>query len=369
MEGFESLKEVFNDNIGSFLYKYVEPADPVDIQSHQLALAAEEHDLIICIGFFHTSPLDYTAGSYPSQQFSLIDDVLDRPNVASIIFKEHEGSFLVGAMAAMTTQTNKVGFLGGMDIFLINKFLAGYQQGVNYFDEDIQTTVAYSPDPANVWGDISGGKIIGNDLFDQDHDVIYTAAGMTGMGVMEAASERSGVFGIGVDSDWDGYFPGKILCSMIKKTGTAVYKTIEDLFHGSWSAGLSELGIVEDGVDISPMIYNTDIRDGLYTKDSVTQTRWEFIQDIKQMISSGTLLVIDTPNWSSLTFYEPTASTTTTVTSDDTKTTLTITTTSTSKTTTEEVTTTIPTEITSWPGLMPILLLLSLILMRKRRGK
>ncbi len=363
--GYNGLEEVINNYYGSFLYKYVEPATTAEIQMYQQNLAAEGHDLIICYGFLQTAYLDVLSNLYPSQRFILIDDVLIKPNVASFTFKEQEGSFLVGAMAAMTTQSNKVGFLGGMDIYLTNKFLAGYQQGIKYIRDDITTTVAYSPDPAYPWTDIPGGKLVGSQLYDQGHDIVYAAAGVTGLGVMEAASERTGFYAVGVDYDQDDLFPGKILCSMLKKFDTAVYKVIEDFLHGLWSAGNFELGLAEDGVDISPMMYTAAIRDGLFTVDSVTKTRWDFISDIKQMIIAGILSVTDTPDWSSLSMFVPTLSTTTTTVASETTVT---TTTSKIKPTTGDETTPTST-ITSWPSFIPLFVLSFLIIIRKRRRR
>jgi basic membrane protein A len=214
--GLVQANETYGDQIK---LSWVEPETIPEFDTFQNDLAdTGKYDLIICIGFLQTSALNVTARTYPDQKWVLIDDVIDLPNINSITFKEHEGSFLVGAMAAMTTNTSKLGFLGGLDIYLINKFRAGYEQGVEYIDDTINVTAVYSPDPTNPWGDIAGGKQVATTLYSQGIDIVYAAAGGTGLGVMEAADETDDALAIGVDSDQDYLYPGKILCSMLKKS-------------------------------------------------------------------------------------------------------------------------------------------------------
>ncbi|MFX0016368.1 MAG: BMP family protein [Promethearchaeota archaeon] len=356
---YHGLQEVFDDYIGTFLYKYVEPTSFDEFGDLQQNLVNEGHDLIICVGFSHTSPLTITSNNFPDQRFTLIDDVVNKPNVASIIFKEQEGSYLVGAMAAMTTETNKVVFFGGINNHLINRFLAGYQGGLYYINQDISLTAAYTPDQDHPWTDFDGGKQVGADLYHQGNDIIYTAAGtVTGAGVMEAASERTQVYAIGVDVDQDGLYPGKVLCSMVKKYDTAVYRTIEDLLQRRWTGGVTELGLAEDGVDISPMKYTMGIRDGLYTKNSITKTRWEWISEIRQSIINETITVNYIPDWSSISIYKPPSTTTEPSTTER-------------KTTTEKSTTmtSISPEISNWPGFMPIIVIFTIFFIRKKRKR
>lgn len=275
---------------------YVEPETIPEFATYQNDLAADgKYDLIICVGFLQTSALNETARTYPDQNFTLIDDVIDLPNINSITFKEHEGSFLVGAMAAMTTSTYKLGFLGGLDIYLINKFRAGYEQGAHYINNTVNVTSVYAPDPTNPWVDIAGGKSVGETLYSQGIDIIYAAAGGTGQGVFQAADEGTDVLAIGVDSDQDYLYPGKILCSMLKKVETAVYSSVEAVVEGTWAAGASQYGIAQDGVGISGMYNTTTIRDGNFVFGGVTKTRWEWILDIKAKIVAGTIVVDDTP--------------------------------------------------------------------------
>jgi basic membrane protein A len=283
-----------NDINVSFIYR--EPTNIPEFETYQEEFASNGSiDLIICVGFLQTSALNITAQAYPSQKFVLIDDVLDLTNVNSITFKEHEGSFLVGAMAAFATETDKLGFLGGLDIYLINKFRAGYEQGAKFVNPDIEITAKYSPNPDNPWGDLAGGKEVAETLYGEGIDVIYAAAGGTGIGVFEAANETTGALAIGVDSDQDYIAPGKVLCSMLKKVETAVSTSVDALVEGTWEGGASQLGLAEDGVGISNMTYTESYKNKQVEFDGVTKSAYEHIQDIRQQIIDGDIVVGDIP--------------------------------------------------------------------------
>lgn len=293
--GYEQANDTYGDEID---VDYVEPDDIPEFLTYQNSMATDGiYDLIICIGFLQATALNESAQDFPEQNWVIIDDdtiVMD--NVKSITFKEHEGSFLVGAMAAMTTQTDKLGFLGGMDIFLINKFLAGYQQGAAYINPSINVTETYmTVPPPNCWFDAPTAKIIGENLYSQDIDIIFAAAGGAGQGIFQAANETTGAYGIGVDSDQDGDMPGKVLASMLKLVETAVFSSIKDIVDDTWTNTAVSLGIVEEGVGISPMTYTTTIKNGNFVFGGVTKTRWEWVQDIITKIKDGTIVVSDTP--------------------------------------------------------------------------
>lgn len=277
-------------------FVYREPASIPEFETYQNELALNgSYDLIICVGFLQTSALNQTARTYPSQNFVLIDDVLELDNVQCITFKEHEGSFLVGAMAAMTTNTSKLGFLGGLDIYLINKFKVGYEQGAKYIDDSITVDVKYSPNPDNPWGDLAGGKTVAETMYGTGIDIVYSAAGGTGLGVFEAANETANAMAIGVDSDQDHLAKGKVLCSMIKKVETAVSAPTDEIIEGTFTSGHSEYGLAEDGVDISAMTYTPVAKNRMVMFDGVNQTAWQHIQDIKADIIAGDI-VVDTPD-------------------------------------------------------------------------
>jgi basic membrane protein A len=163
------------------------------------------------------------------------------------VFKEHEGSFLVGLLAAQASKTGKVGFVGGMDIPLIRKFACGYVQGVKYAKKDAEVFQNMTGTTGAAWNDpVKGGELAKGQI-DRGADVIYHAAGGTGVGVMRAAAD-AGKLGIGVDSNQNGMHPGKILTSMVKRVDVATYNAFDQAKKGAFKAGVSVLGLAEDGV-------------------------------------------------------------------------------------------------------------------------
>ncbi|MDH5401317.1 MAG: BMP family ABC transporter substrate-binding protein [Candidatus Heimdallarchaeota archaeon] len=253
-------------------------------------------DLVIGIGFSAGDGIIAASTANPSMKFMIIDSEVDAANVAAINFKEQEGSFLVGAMAGMVTSSKKLGFLGGLDIPLINRFGAGYEHGARYMDRDISVTVEYSPNPDNPWGDLDGGALVAESMIQSGIDIIYAAAGGTGIGVFNAVAEQNAAqtenqyYGIGVDSDQDHISPGNVLASMIKKVDVAVEGNIVDLMESTWSAGIVRLGLADNGVDISPMTYTPTEKNAEYNS---THTRWEVIEGLKQQIINGAITVAE----------------------------------------------------------------------------
>jgi len=185
--------------------------------------------------------------------------VVDKPNVQSIVFKEQEGSFLVGVIAAKTTKTGKVGFVGGMDIPLISKFECGYAQGVKYASDGKDEVFANmtGTTPA-AWNDPVKGGELAKSQFDRGADIVYAAAGATGQGVLKAAADADKL-AIGVDSDQDYLFPGKVLTSMVKHVDNATYKDFMDAKNGTWKPGIQALGLKEGGVDFAVDQWNQGV--------------------------------------------------------------------------------------------------------------
>ncbi len=203
---------------------------------------------IMTVGFAWETALKKVAPEFPKTDFSIIDDVVDLPNVQSIVFKEQEGSFVVGVIAAKTTKTGKVGFVGGMDIPLISKFECGYAQGVKYAsggkDEVFANMTGTTP---AAWNDpVKGGELAKSQI-DRGADIVYAAAGATGQGVLKAAAD-AGKFGIGVDSNQNGLFPGHVLTSMLKHVDVATYDSFMAAKNGKWKAGVEVLGLKDGGV-------------------------------------------------------------------------------------------------------------------------
>jgi basic membrane protein A len=198
---------------------------------------------IIAIGFAQATTVDKIAKDFPKTQFAIIDGVSDKPNVQSVLFKEHEGSFLVGMIAALTSKTGKVGFIGGMDIPLIRKFQCGYEQGVKYANPKGEVFVNMVGTTGSAWNDPARGGELARAQFAKGADVVFAAAGGTGMGVYQAARDAKKL-AIGVDSNQNHLQPGTMLTSMVKRVEVAVYEAAK-----SFKPGKVVLGLKEDGID------------------------------------------------------------------------------------------------------------------------
>ncbi|WP_422013914.1 BMP family lipoprotein [Roseateles sp.] len=198
---------------------------------------------IISIGFAQASALQQVAKDFPKTQFAIIDAKVDLPNVQSLLFKEHEGSYLVGAMAAMVSKTGKVGFVGGMDIPLIRKFQCGYEQGAKATNAKIEVFSNMTGTTSSSWNDPTRGGELAKAQFAKGSDVVFAAAGGTGVGVYQAAKD-AGKLAIGVDSNQNHLQPGTMLTSMVKRVDVAVYNVLK-----AWKPGVSVLGLKEGGVD------------------------------------------------------------------------------------------------------------------------
>jgi basic membrane protein A len=203
---------------------------------------------IIMPGFAWATALGKVADEYPNTKFGIIDAVVDKPNVQSMVFKAEEGSFLVGVIASETSKTGKLGFVGGMDIPLISAFECGYAQGVKYDSGGKAEVIANmtGTTPA-AWNDpVKGGELAKSQI-DRGADIVYAAAGATGQGVLKAAADAN-KFGIGVDSNQNGLFPGKILTSMLKRVDVATFDSFQDAKNGTWKPGVQVFGLKNDGV-------------------------------------------------------------------------------------------------------------------------
>lgn len=202
---------------------------------------------IVVTGFAFGDAVNTVAAEFPDTQFAIIDMVVDQPNVRSVVYKEHEGSYLVGILAAMASKTGTVGFVGGMDIPLISKFACGYVQGAKSVNPDITVIQNMTGTTPSAWNDpVKGGELTKAQV-DQGADVVYHAAGGTGRGVLQAAAD-AGILGIGVDSNQNHLFPGKVLTSMLKRVDVAVYNAFKDGTSDAFTTGFSVLGLAEEGV-------------------------------------------------------------------------------------------------------------------------
>ena len=203
--------------------------------------------IVVGIGFSQASGMEKVAREFPNLKFAIVDAVVDLPNVQSIVFKEHEGSFLVGMAAAMASKTGKVGFVGGMDIPLIRRFALGYEEGARYVNPKIEIFQNMTGTTPAAWNDPTRGGELARSQFDRGADVVYAAAGATGLGVLQAAKDK-GRLAIGVDSNQNHIHPGTILTSMTKRVDLAVYETFKTAKEGIWKGGVRSLGVAEGGV-------------------------------------------------------------------------------------------------------------------------
>ncbi|MGL4997628.1 MAG: BMP family lipoprotein [Cetobacterium sp.] len=263
-------------------FKYVEPASPAEDEEFLREYAEAGYDLIIATGFQMTESAKAVAADYEDVKFLMIDDVVDLPNVKSLIFKEEEGSFLVGVIAGLMTKNNAVGFVGGMENPLIKKFEVGFKQGAEYVSPGVKFYSVYTTGP-NPFNDPVRGKENAISEINQGADVIYHAAGGTGMGVIAAAKEKK-VFAIGVDSNQDGVAPGTVLTSMLKNVDVGVYDTIKALQSGEFLAGLSVYGAKENGVGVTEFEF---------TKDIIGAEKLQKFEEIKAKLMAGEIKVSD----------------------------------------------------------------------------
>ena len=202
---------------------------------------------IIAAGFAQAEAVTKVAKDYPDLKFAIIDMVVEPKNTESIVFKEHEGSYLVGVLAALASKTGKVGFVGGMDIPLIRKFACGYVQGVKYANPQAEVLQNMTGTTGAAWTDPVKGGELAKAQIDRGADVIYHAAGGTGIGVLRAAAD-AGKLGIGVDSNQNMLHPGKVLTSMLKRVDVATIDSFKAAKDGTWKAGVTVLGLKENGV-------------------------------------------------------------------------------------------------------------------------
>jgi basic membrane protein A and related proteins len=210
-------------------------------------MARRGSQIVVAIGFSQASGVEKVAKEFPALKFAIVDAVVDLPNVQSIVFKEHEGSFLVGMAAAMASKTGKVGFVGGMDIPLIRRFALGYEEGARYVNPKIEVFQNMTGTTPAAWNDPTRGGELARSQFDRGADVVYAAAGATGLGVLQAAKDK-GKLAIGVDSNQNHIHPGSILTSMVKRVDLAVYESFKATKDGTWKPGVRVMGVAEGGV-------------------------------------------------------------------------------------------------------------------------
>lgn len=255
-----------------------EITNPAQREQAKRRMAERGANPIVAIGFSQGSSLEKVARDFPKLQFAIVDTVVALPNVQSIVFREHEGSFLVGMMAAMASKTGKVGFVGGMDIPLIRRFQCGYEQGAKYANPKAEVSGNMTGTTPAAWNDPARGAELAKAQFANGTDVIFAAAGTSGLGVLQAAKD-AGKLAIGVDSNQNHLHPGTILTSMIKRVDVAVYNAFKGV-----KPGINTLGLKEGGVDYALDEHNAKL---------VTADMQKRVDAAKADIIGGKLKVID----------------------------------------------------------------------------
>lgn len=228
--------------------KYVEASDMSALEGFHRSFAKKNFDIIIGVGIAQVDAVKKVAAQFPKQKFALVDGDAGLPNVKSLLFEEHEGSFLVGALAAMKSQSGKVGFIGGMDIPLIRRFEMGYRAGALHINPKIQTVSHYIGITSEAWNNPTKAKELALTQFSSGVDIIFVAAGASGGGVFDAAEDRK-KFAVGVDSNQNWVKPGIILTSMLKRVDVAVFETIREVKENKFTGGVVRFGLKNQGVD------------------------------------------------------------------------------------------------------------------------
>ncbi len=264
-------------------YMEFEPTTEAQREQALRNMARRGANIIVAVSFAQTSAVETVAAELPEVKFTLIDGVVDAPNVQSVVFKEHEGSFLVGMLAAMASQSGKVGFIGGMDIPLIRKFACGYEQGAKRVNADAEVFVNMTGTTPAAWNDPTKGGELARSQFDRGADVVFAAAGGTGVGVYQAAVD-AGKLAIGVDSNQNHLHPGTMLTSMVKRVDVAVEDAFRSVMEGTWEPGIKVLGLSEDGVAWALDEHNRAL---------VTADMEERMRSAEKLITSGEIAVAD----------------------------------------------------------------------------
>jgi len=263
--------------------KTVESSDDISLEPTLRTFAQKQFPLIIAVGFVQKNAVERVAKQFPKTHFVLIDATSDIPNVRSIVFKEHEGSFLVGALSAMASKSHKIGFVGGMDIPMIRRFQLGFESGVKHISPQAMVFTNYVGSSSDAWRNPTKAKELALSQYNKGVDVIFSPSGASGLGVFDAA-EQMQKLAVGCDSNQNWVKPGLILTSMLKKVDVAVFNAIELETQSKFQGGVFDLGLTENGVDYSLDEFNRKL---------ISSEMENRIQSIKSDISKKRLSVPD----------------------------------------------------------------------------
>ena len=276
----------------------VEPGNPTSIEPAMRAFAEKGFDLIIGVGFAQGPILQRVATDYPNVKFAIVDGVIfeadgktPKSNVASLIFREHEGSYLVGMIAAEKSKTGVLGFLGGMDIPLIHRFQKGYEEGAHAVNPNIRVIANYVGVTDGAWNNPGKGKELAVAQIEKGADVIFTAAGNSGLGAFDAVEQygknaqgEANKFVIGVDSNQNAVKPGFVLTSMVKRVDNAVYDVVTEVLGGGFKGGFHVFGLEKDGVAYALDQHNQPL---------IPQKTLDDVEAAKAKIVAGEIKVTD----------------------------------------------------------------------------
>lgn len=263
--------------------KYVEATDNNSLETLHRNFAQKKYDLVIGIGFAQADAIKKVSALFPDTKFAIVDGEVNAKNVRSLLFEEHEGSYLVGAAAAMKSKSGVVGFIGGMDIPLIRRFQKGFEAGVKSINPKAKVLISYIGVTGEAWNNPAKAKEIALSQVSQKADVIFHAAGASGSGLFDAASDKK-IFAIGVDSNQNWVKPGVVLTSMLKKVDVAVFETIKSVKAGSFQSGVNRFGLKDGGIDWALDEHN---------KKLWSAAEIEKLNQVKKSIVSGKVSVPD----------------------------------------------------------------------------
>lgn len=274
--------EKFRDETGSKVREFELERDAQSLQILR-NFASRGFEPIVAIGFNQASALKAAAEEFPETSFAIVDMVEERPNIASYVFKEQEGAYLAGMLAAMASKTGTIGFVGAMDIPIIRRFLCGYRLGAEAVSPDVQVLSSTVGDTPAAFADPARGAELARDQIQRGADVIIQAAGGTGIGVLQAVAD-AGALGIGTDSNQNGLHPGHVLTSVRKRVDRAVYDSFMSAEKGEFATGVHVLGLAEGGMDWVLDDNNRDL---------ITDEMQATVEEAAAAISSGEIRVHD----------------------------------------------------------------------------
>lgn len=275
----------------------VEPGNPTSIEPAMRAFAEKNFDLIVGVGFAQGPIMQKVANDYPNIKFAIVDGVIfeadgktPKQNVASLVFREHEGSYLVGMIAAAKSKTGILGFVGGMDIPLIHRFAKGYEEGAKSVNPNTRVITNYVGVTDAAWNNPGKGKELALSQIEKGADVIFTAAGNSGLGAFDAVEQygktsgEANKFVIGVDSNQNMVKPGFVLTSMVKRVDNAVYDVVGEVLNGKFAGGFHVFGLDKNGVAYAMDEYNK----GLIPDDVLKR-----VEESRAKIVGGEIKVTD----------------------------------------------------------------------------